>query len=111
MGLTREGLTGWQSSVRMKLIVSQVIASLRGTAMDYAKIAKLTSDAGFEPSEIKVRCNSLFNQRLLCWSNALHVVLARALRDQGTFRFEPYEVEVRSTVLLLLAVCQRWQPR
>jgi len=47
------------SSVRMKLIVSQVIASLRGTAMDYAKIAKLTSDAGFEPSEIKAAVAAL----------------------------------------------------
>jgi len=49
----------WQSSVRMKLIVSQVIASLRGTPMDYAKIAKLTSDAGFEASEIKAAVAAL----------------------------------------------------
>uniref|UniRef100_A0A7S4KXD4 COMM domain-containing protein n=1 Tax=Guillardia theta TaxID=55529 RepID=A0A7S4KXD4_GUITH len=41
------------SSVRMKLIASQVIASMKGQPLDYVKIAKLTGDAGFEVSQVK----------------------------------------------------------
>eukprot|EP00802_Teleaulax_amphioxeia_P029431 Tamp_31523.p1 GENE.Tamp_31523~~Tamp_31523.p1 ORF type:complete len:205 (-),score=48.90 Tamp_31523:63-677(-) len=47
------------SSVRMKLIVSQVINSIKGQAMDYAKVAKLTADAGLQTSEVKAAVAAL----------------------------------------------------
>ena len=47
------------SSVRMKLIVSQVINNIKGAAMDYAKVAKLTADAGLEASEVKAAVAAL----------------------------------------------------
>jgi len=41
------------SSVRFKLLVGQVITSLLGQQIDYAKVAKLTADAHFALSDIK----------------------------------------------------------
>ena len=35
----------------MKLIVSQILSSLQGLDMDYAKITKLTADTGFEETD------------------------------------------------------------
>lgn len=72
------------SSVRMKLIVSQVINSLKGQPMDYAKVAKLTSDAGFEASEIKAAVAALENVLVNAAKyNCDDVVLENELQQLG----------------------------
>jgi len=47
------------SSVKMKLLCSQVVAEILGGNIDYAKAAKLTSDAKFEIPDIKAAIAAL----------------------------------------------------
>mmetsp|Transcript_81831 Transcript_81831/g.119944 ORF Transcript_81831/g.119944 Transcript_81831/m.119944 type:complete len:195 (-) Transcript_81831:257-841(-) len=47
------------SSVRMKIIVTQVINSIKGQTMDYVKLVKLTGDAGLVTSEVKAGVGAL----------------------------------------------------
>eukprot|EP00035_Acanthoeca_spectabilis_P019765 m.429611 g.429611 ORF g.429611 m.429611 type:complete len:201 (+) comp17035_c0_seq1:3355-3957(+) len=42
------------SSVKMKLVVGQVIKDILGTPLDYAKVEKNTADAKLEPGDIKI---------------------------------------------------------
>ncbi|XP_062998544.1 COMM domain-containing protein 4 [Elgaria multicarinata webbii] len=41
------------SSVKLKLICAQVLKDLLGEGIDYEKVLKLTSDAKFEPGDVK----------------------------------------------------------
>ncbi|XP_028392280.1 COMM domain-containing protein 4-like [Dendronephthya gigantea] len=47
------------SSVKMKLLSLQVVKSLCGEAIDYAKVQKFTSDAKFEHSDVKASIAAL----------------------------------------------------
>ena len=47
------------TSVKMRLLCSQVIRDLTGEGIDYAKVEKLTSDAKYELSDIKASIAAL----------------------------------------------------
>ena len=47
------------SSVKMKLLCAQVVTEMTGGKIDYAKAAKLTSDAKFEVADIKAAVAAL----------------------------------------------------
>ncbi len=54
----------------MKLIVVQILASLQGQPIDYAKITKLTSDTGFEATDT-----------MACISCLKHIIFSAAKFD------------------------------
>ena len=47
------------TSVKMRLLCVQVIKDLLGESIDYAKVEKLTSDAKYEPSDVKASVAAL----------------------------------------------------